>query len=289
MTFSPCGMGMDVARSCSITNWTFFTPQGLQLGNQIPGNPPNAFGMAPAPVPTVRVRWYFCDPKAKIFPDVHCWGSTDFLDETERAATVMGEDPYFSEWNNGNRPAGAVGKKFCGKLEDFQNPKPFNPLALTLERGANGLPTCCTSDVTNLIAIAPPLPDVPSEICPLNGIPRTLAVTFTNSAALPLLNGLTYTITYDPTAITPGSPPTTPGGWVGSYVNPYTGYTVQAIWYLRLVGLSCINPIGPGQDYAYPPNDYPIECGVHPFQDGFFTPLFLPDGRSDQVAYHIQG
>jgi len=79
------------------------------------------------PADVVRVRWFFTDKDAKIFPGRHIFGSNnwgiDYANQDGPGEIVNADRP----WANGSRPpfdgsigAGFTGKSFAGRLEDFQ-------------------------------------------------------------------------------------------------------------------------------------------------------------------------
>lgn len=140
-------MIVDVARSCHITRFVFFESRRPRTRAALPNVPVRRaaiawFGSTPR---QTRVRWYFAPEGAKPLPFGTIWASTIWLDVREVCDTRIGEQRRTRKdvWNNGASPVGATGQHFCGRQEDFQAAKTWNPQAPFLPRGPSGLPICC--------------------------------------------------------------------------------------------------------------------------------------------------
>jgi hypothetical protein len=122
VSFSPCGMAMDVLRSAKRAKMRF---------------DPNR------PDLLTDVEWFFCQPGAKVFPGPHRFANSVWDSEHTQADQSLGETwQEFYPWANGVAPAVATGQDFCGDLTKFQNGVDLvnDPL---VDRDAFGLPTCC--------------------------------------------------------------------------------------------------------------------------------------------------
>jgi hypothetical protein len=160
---NPCGMGMDLLRSCYSTKMRFFLDSDVE----------------------VPVRWFFCDDKAKIFPAHHLFGSGNWAKEKTGwpgPGEVEGEP---RPWSPGAIVAGFKGQHFCGPLAGFTEGTNFPGIPLHADKDGNcacctpTIPTCQTWPHTphlwvNLISVvsskSPPYGPVRTSI-PLNYIP----------------------------------------------------------------------------------------------------------------------
>jgi hypothetical protein len=156
---NPCGMGMDVLRSCYRTEMIF----------QEGGTP-------------IRVRWFFCEPGAEVFPGRHLFSSLNY-----EWPYIWGENPgevrgANRPWRNGSVPPfdgstgdGFDGKKFAGPLLAFQEgASPSDP---PIGGNPRGLCAGC--------APIPPVNTCVGEVLPPTVYFRVLSVSYVQSGTLP--------------------------------------------------------------------------------------------------------
>src|SRR4029077_21135429 len=91
---NPCGMIIDPIRSAYYA-WIKVDPQGTVRQ---------------------RIRWYFAEPDAKVFPYPTVFGSSNWLD-VKYDYDGPGEEVEGHHWANGASPGRYTGQKFWGKPE----------------------------------------------------------------------------------------------------------------------------------------------------------------------------
>ena len=94
---NPCGMVMDVLRSCYSTQMQFSTGG-----------------------PNVGVEWYWCPPGAKLFSSRHHFASLNWDKGNDNGIHTVGEVPGAARtWRNGSIPGPYPGDHPAGPLANF--------------------------------------------------------------------------------------------------------------------------------------------------------------------------
>jgi hypothetical protein len=113
-------MGMDLLRSCYETDMNFYSDTDAH---------------------PQRVRWFFCDAAAKIFPEPHLFGSGNWASD-DGAWKGPGEiQDVPRPWADGAGFVGLRGQKFCGPLAAYQQGSQYPGVPLT--GNVAGVPCCC--------------------------------------------------------------------------------------------------------------------------------------------------
>lgn len=120
MTFHPCGVVMDMVRSCYRTTFNF--------GNGV----------------VAEGQWFFTAPGAAFFPGLNRFGSLNWLPgpiPDDGVGEVLGAP---RPWANGSYPVVPNGTAPDGPLEDFTTGN--NPASPPLTLNPNGIPLTCVPD-----------------------------------------------------------------------------------------------------------------------------------------------
>lgn len=113
---------MDLLRSCYSTEMRFWTDNAL----------------------SIPVKWFWCDPGAKIFPDHHLFGSGNWASDRfnwDGPGEVLGAKRPYSK---GEFIAGLLGEHFCGPVKGFTEGTVFPGVPLIT--GPDGVCACCVGN-----------------------------------------------------------------------------------------------------------------------------------------------
>lgn len=122
VSFSPCGMAMDVLRSCYPARMRFDETR---------------------PDLWTDIEWFWCLPGAKVFPGYHRFASTHYDSQLTQTDQSLGEEEQdFPPWRRGDPPAIATGQQYCGDIKKFQHGVNLTHGPYVM-RDSSGLPVCC--------------------------------------------------------------------------------------------------------------------------------------------------
>lgn len=113
-------MGMDLLRSCYETKMRFWQDDARE----------------------VKVRWFWCEEKAEVFPAHHRFGSGNWASDRFNWPGVGEVLDAPRLWLSGENPGELFGEKFCGPLRAYEE----GALATDppLNASVDGICCCCT-------------------------------------------------------------------------------------------------------------------------------------------------
>lgn len=129
-------MGMDLIRSCYTTFMRFWKDDPTE----------------------VKVRWFFCDGSAKIFPGHHLFGSGNWASDRfdwPGPGEVL-DAPRV--WDNGRPIAGLIGQHFCGPVASYREGTTWP--GVPLDGFADGRCACCAPVPPRCDVAMPRLPNL---------------------------------------------------------------------------------------------------------------------------------
>ncbi len=150
---------MDFLHKTFKTTMYFFPPfiPGVAEPSPAPTIPPPTlpvpatgrlgFGQGGDRIP-VRVRWFYCQPQAKILPYPHAFASAGW-DMSSEWNPYIGEKQQFDEfptYARRNTPTTATGQRTCGTAEQWLNGLPA-PAQIAVQYDDQSIPFCCHTQV----------------------------------------------------------------------------------------------------------------------------------------------
>ena len=183
--WSPCGLAVDLLRSCYSTDMAFYSGDLTQ---------------------TCKVHWYFVEEGTPFLDFYHTFGSGNWADQTQDWPGVGEVLGAARPWRDGSTVGDAPGLVECGTLDQWQNGQP-EPPATPVPVDQFGTPICCGQTFTGFgtagtfkgASAEPFVIQTITTACTPAPLPVSMVARFSASGGCECLDGVEVPVAWDPT------------------------------------------------------------------------------------------